>query len=184
MSHNGQDQLVRGEAQRFACVPCLHQFFSSAWSFLSAFLIALSYSAQSSISISIYLQPKSFSGVAASAKRLSSPASVAGCLSCDPNMTALRYRSLYKSKKTIWLLHVLPGGPNDLIRCELEHVDLDEGPSYIALSYTWDHGGGHDELELCGVQTQVGKNLLNFLRRFRKVNEGYGTRLWIDALCE
>lgn len=99
-------------------------------------------------------------------------------------MTALLYDSLDKSKKTIRLLHVLPGEPDDLVRCKLEHVDLDDCPSYVALSYTRNQGGGQEELELCKVKIQVGKNLLQFLRRFRIWDSDRGTRIWIDALCK
>ena len=99
-------------------------------------------------------------------------------------MPAFRDKPLDKSKKTIRLLHVVPGEPYELVRCELGHVDLDDHPPYIALSYTWDQGGGHDEVELCGVKTQVSKNLLSFLRRFRTWDNDRGTRIWINALCE
>ncbi|KAH6875995.1 heterokaryon incompatibility protein-domain-containing protein [Alternaria rosae] len=98
-------------------------------------------------------------------------------------MAALGYTQLDRSKKTIRLLTVAPGDPQEQIRCELTHADLDEHPSFIALSYTWDQGGGLAEIQCCGEAVQVGKNLRNFLRRFRVWDEGRGNRLWIDALC-
>jgi len=98
-------------------------------------------------------------------------------------MAALSYTQLDRSKKTIRLLTVAPGDPEEQIRCELTHADLDESPSFIALSYTWDQGGGQDEIQCCGNVVQVGKNLRNFLYRFRVWDEGRGSRLWIDALC-
>jgi hypothetical protein len=54
-------------------------------------------------------------------------------------MPVLRYERLDGSKKTIRLLTILPGDEHEPIRCELTHVDLDERPPCIALSYTWDH---------------------------------------------
>jgi len=98
-------------------------------------------------------------------------------------MAALGYTQLDRSKKAIRLLTVAPGDPEEQIRCELTHADLDEQPSFIALSYTWDQAGGKDEIECCGTAIQVGKNLRNFLHCFRIWDEGRGSRLWIDALC-
>ena len=98
-------------------------------------------------------------------------------------MEALGYTQLDRSKKTIRLLTVTPGDPDDQIQCQLTHADLDERPSFIALSYTWDQGGGHDEIECGGRTIQIGRNLRKFLHRFRIWDEGRGSRLWIDALC-
>jgi hypothetical protein len=76
-------------------------------------------------------------------------------------MPALRYERLDGSRKTIRLLTVLPGDEHESIRCELTHADLDDRLPYIALSYTWDHAGGYDELECNGVVIQASKNLWN-----------------------
>jgi hypothetical protein len=96
-------------------------------------------------------------------------------------MAAVNYRQLDRTKKSIRLLTVTPGNSDDQIQCELTHADLDENPSFIALSYTWDQGGGYDVIECCGTTINVGKNLRNFLCRFRIWDEGRGNRLWIDA---
>lgn len=98
-------------------------------------------------------------------------------------MAALGYRQLDRTKRSTRLLSVTPDDPEDQIRCQLTHADLAEHPSFIALSYTWDQGGGLVEIDCCGTTIQVGKNLRNFLYRFRIWDAGRGIRLWIDALC-
>jgi hypothetical protein len=98
-------------------------------------------------------------------------------------MAVPSYERLDRTKKSIRLLTVAPGDSSDQIRCELTHADLDECPSFIALSYTWDQGGGYDKIQCCGTTVKVGNNLWSFLHRFRIWDEGRGNRLWIDALC-
>lgn len=99
------------------------------------------------------------------------------------SMTPLHYEHLDPSKKSIRLLTVHPGKTGEMITCDLSHANLEEKPAYISLSYTWKLGGGHGTIECCGVLIQVGKNLWNFLNRFREWNATRNTRLWIDAIC-
>lgn len=97
-------------------------------------------------------------------------------------MSALLYEPLDPTRKSVRLIEVLPGTTGDSIRCQLTHADLDDRPSYIALSYTWDHNE-YESIECSGAPFRVGRNLWNFLHRFREWDAARGTRLWVDAIC-
>ncbi|KAE8449099.1 hypothetical protein EG329_008482 [Mollisiaceae sp. DMI_Dod_QoI] len=78
---------------------------------------------------------------------------------------------------------------SDLIRVQLEIVDLDSIPGYWALSYTWgspvpSSSPSSSPLTkheiLCGGESfLVGSNLYDFLKRFNGSNRVF----WIDAIC-
>ncbi|KAF1940386.1 hypothetical protein EJ02DRAFT_350135, partial [Clathrospora elynae] len=99
---------------------------------------------------------------------------------------------LDSEKKSVRLLELLPGRDSEPISCKLHVCDLDETPSYIALSYMWNQGGHHKYIECQGTKMRVGENLWNFLwqyrRRFSIKQHGekelvQAARLWIDAAC-
>lgn len=103
-------------------------------------------------------------------------------------MSALHYDPLDRSRRSIRLLEVLPGKLDDDIVCRLVNADLNDNPSYAALSYTWDQGHGLKTIICETHDTQrhlvpVEANLWDFLSRFREWEESGKTRLWIDALC-
>jgi hypothetical protein len=95
-------------------------------------------------------------------------------------MPALQYKPLDKSKRSTRLLTVKKASGYAEITCELREIDLEDQPRFIALSYTWNTGGGLDSLTCNGTTVQAGKNLCDFLRRFRTDHD---LPLWIDALC-
>jgi hypothetical protein len=98
-------------------------------------------------------------------------------------MSAFQYEQLNVNRKTVRLLRVLPGRAYSTIECELHHADLDDKPNFVALSYTWDSGSGSKDIKRSGQFKKVGKNLWNFLYRFRQRSSMLGTLLWVDALC-
>ena len=77
----------------------------------------------------------------------------------------------------------------------LATFDLDDGPPYAALSYTWRKGGGQRQILLEGEVFTVGENLFEALRALRShVKNGVDLCIpglescaikwiWIDALC-
>lgn len=108
------------------------------------------------------------------------------------------YEPLSHDSKQIRLLEILAGEEKDNIRCQIVRVSLDDNPSYVALSYTWDE---EDEEILCGdAILPVKKNLFGFLKRYRtaistpehslcqnhresQADLNQPLRLWVDALC-
>ena len=68
------------------------------------------------------------------------------------------------------------------VHCELFHVNLDDRPSYKALSYTWgSESDPNHTIYLNGYQFVVRENLWNALRRFQTDN--VELVIWIDAIC-
>jgi hypothetical protein len=63
------------------------------------------------------------------------------------NMSALQYKQLNAKRKTVRLLRVLPICRYNTIQCKLHHVDLDDKPRFVALSYTWDSQSVHSTTE-------------------------------------
>jgi hypothetical protein len=100
-----------------------------------------------------------------------------------PYNVSYQYQPLDRSIKSIRLLQIQPGKPNDPIHCVVQHFDLASQPIYVALSYMWDHGTEQVSIVCGGKGVQVGHNLHRFLRQFRKVCGDVGAWLWIDALC-
>jgi hypothetical protein len=103
-----------------------------------------------------------------------------------------KYSSLDKKKKSVRLLEVLPGPYAAPIKCKVVQCDLDENPTYIALSYMWSQGTGKRYIDCQGTKISIGDNLWQFFREFRKnitiqeyLSETTATpvRLWIDAIC-
>jgi hypothetical protein len=100
-------------------------------------------------------------------------------------MGDIPYHPLDAEKKEIRLLTIQPGEWDDVVRCRLDTVSLDEKPVYEALSYVW--GGSVDEpAERAGiivdaVGTMVTVNLQRALRRLRDAKSD--RVMWVDALC-
>ncbi|KAH8760015.1 heterokaryon incompatibility protein-domain-containing protein [Hyaloscypha finlandica] len=75
----------------------------------------------------------------------------------------------------------------DDLRCDLEHANLQQGPIYDALSYTWADQTGDDASSqeiCCGRDREViriTKNCETALRRMRKTDTE--RRLWVDSIC-
>jgi hypothetical protein len=79
------------------------------------------------------------------------------------------------------LLRLLPGQPEDVVRCSLAICSLSDDPSYEALSYTWGNSDEKLEVEVNGYMMPVTDNLGHALRRLRYTERA--RVLWIDALC-
>ncbi|KAI0419802.1 heterokaryon incompatibility protein-domain-containing protein [Xylaria grammica] len=90
------------------------------------------------------------------------------------------YRSLDFERNEIRVVTIEMGRPDEMIRCTLEHVSLDQLPRYQALSYVWGDPGNTVPISLNGVVFQVTTNLYRALTRLRL--KGLGA-IWIDAIC-
>lgn len=102
------------------------------------------------------------------------------------------HRPLETDKKSIRLLEIHPAPDGEPIECTLTHHYLEDNPSYIALSYTWNQDGMSKIIVCDGTALEVGMNLWAFLHQFRKrrsIDQYLGTDdhspyfLWIDAIC-
>jgi hypothetical protein len=84
------------------------------------------------------------------------------------------------------VLHLLPRGNSDTIRCELEHVNLDKVLIYEAISYTWGPQEPED-LWLCKT-VYVNDQALRVTQRVYDLlldrSPAWSPRtIWIDAIC-
>jgi hypothetical protein len=105
--------------------------------------------------------------------------------------TVFTYDALDPDSNQIRLLRILPPKLNSRERrrensqevcCEIFHANLDEHPSYKALSYT--RGDEYDPrypIYINGRQFEVRENLFHALHRFR--SDGVALVIWIDAIC-
>jgi hypothetical protein len=108
-------------------------------------------------------------------------------------LPAFHHKPLGQTTKSVRLLEVLPGLACEPIKCMLSQHDLDDEPSYLALSYTWDRDGRTRTIECDGTRLDIGYNLWMFLCKFRTkqmLRQYYGKgsqikspRIWIDAMC-
>jgi hypothetical protein len=105
--------------------------------------------------------------------------------------TVFTYDDLNPDSNQIRLLRILPpklnsrerrGENAEEVRCEIFHANLDEHPSYRALSYTWgDESDPNYSIYINGRQFEVRENLFHALYRFR--SDGIALVIWIDAIC-
>ncbi|KAF2856823.1 hypothetical protein T440DRAFT_10373 [Plenodomus tracheiphilus IPT5] len=98
-----------------------------------------------------------------------------------------RYTSLnYKLGREIRLVVLLPGITTDILRCEIVHVNLEDGPEYEAVSYTWATEDGNcspSHVIYCsnGECLTITASCDSALRQLRRPS--HRRRLWIDAVC-
>ncbi|RYO98665.1 hypothetical protein DL764_007024 [Monosporascus ibericus] len=89
--------------------------------------------------------------------------------------------------RQIRVLVLKAGQPDDPLRCGLEHVNLQQGPIYEAVSYTWVDKKGDNSIcrtIQCGHNDQfigITKNCEAALLRLRRRDAD--RRLWVDAVC-
>jgi hypothetical protein len=85
------------------------------------------------------------------------------------------------------ILVLAPGKFEDDLHCKLENTNLQQGPLYDALSYTWANEIGDDASSqeiYCGPERKVihiTKNCDAALRRMR--NPDTERSLWVDSIC-
>src|SRR5579862_3989048 len=91
------------------------------------------------------------------------------------------YQPLNPDKPEIRLVILAPGSGTDEIRCDLQHVSLDDNPKYSAVSYCWGDGSDVWPITLDDRVFQVTANLHAALRQFR--HEAVEVPLWVDAIC-
>ncbi|KAH6664292.1 heterokaryon incompatibility protein-domain-containing protein, partial [Halenospora varia] len=73
------------------------------------------------------------------------------------------------------------GSHSDEIVCHLKSANLEERPSYVALSYVWGDPSIKVLITCIGRQLTVRANLASALRRLREASN-WGI-FWVDALC-
>ncbi|KAH8597929.1 heterokaryon incompatibility protein-domain-containing protein, partial [Bisporella sp. PMI_857] len=81
----------------------------------------------------------------------------------------------------IRLLDLLPGEPEDDIRCDVRVVSLADGEPYEALSYVWGDYKDLREINVAGEPISVTRTLYAALQRLR--NPKSKRTLWADQLC-
>jgi hypothetical protein len=104
----------------------------------------------------------------------------------------LQYGSLDPNKKSVRLLDILPAPDYEPIQATLSVCDLDDKPTFIALSYMWDKIGEKKYIDIQGSKFAVGESLWNFIQQYRKKqylrqccekNPAKAIPLWIDAIA-
>lgn len=105
-----------------------------------------------------------------------------------PGARSYQYQPLdLTNSRQIRVLVLKAGRLEDPLQCELEHVNLQQGPIYEALSYTWADDRGDDSISRaiqCGYDGQfigITENCELALLRLRK--QDVDRRLWVDAVC-
>lgn len=91
----------------------------------------------------------------------------------------------YDLGKEIRLIRLQPGFPDEDLRCSVFHANLDDNPSYQAVSYTWADQMGRLDMSryvVCenGTRITISANCAAVLRRIRA--KGGLKPLWIDML--
>ena len=114
---------------------------------------------------------------------------------CDESAPPYDYQPLLTARQ-IRLLRVTPSGDEQRQLCyDITVVDLDDDPSYNALSYTWGCPFANDDkgeeqdwpttqsqvILRDGKHLKVGHNLFRALTCFGDL--GVNGSLWIDAIC-
>ncbi|KAK8075633.1 hypothetical protein PG997_010296 [Apiospora hydei] len=94
----------------------------------------------------------------------------------------MQYKPLNGSAQEIRLLTIEPTDNHDApIEATLDHISLDEEPTYIALSYRWGRSGKDETVSIDHNRLlPITSSLSQALRCFRAKNI---LRLWVDAIC-
>lgn len=96
--------------------------------------------------------------------------------------------SLPTGSRCIRVLDILPNSPttsnegNDILKCRPRVIDLDDSPSFTALSYVWGTYSPEPHYVLCdNVPIEVTSNCLSALK---SLGRKLGTvSIWVDAIC-
>jgi len=94
---------------------------------------------------------------------------------------------LLETPDTIRVIHVRPAedfGAIESVKCDIEHIRMNEKTSYDALSYEWGSPADDDPVILLNDHDlTVRRNLFDALLTFRREGRySYGLRIWVDAL--
>jgi hypothetical protein len=101
---------------------------------------------------------------------------VAANLNTHPERPSIR-----ADRRQIRIIELLPGTPQDEIRCASHIANLDDNPVYEALSYVWGDSRITKRIYVDGRPMEITVNLESALRHIRKPAES--RFLWIDAIC-
>lgn len=91
------------------------------------------------------------------------------------------FRSLTTGTSLLRLVSVEPGSFSDPVQCKLRYVNLEERPTYEALSYVWGDATVTEPITLDGRRFPVTINLQLALRYLRQ--EDTKREFGIDAIC-
>ncbi|KAE9379795.1 HET-domain-containing protein [Stipitochalara longipes BDJ] len=92
------------------------------------------------------------------------------------------YTALNTEKHEIRLVHLQPRDSTEAIECSINTTNLDEKPSFEALSYEWGRPNtGMCQIQINGIAIQIRENLWAALYHLRK--DSQPRTLWVDALC-
>jgi Heterokaryon incompatibility protein (HET) len=100
----------------------------------------------------------------------------------QPEARPFVYDDIDPNSNQIRLLRILRRDSTSEVHLEIFHTNLDDNPTYKALSYTW--GSPADPrhgIHLNGYQFEVRENLWLALRRFQAGD--VAPVIWIDAIC-
>jgi Heterokaryon incompatibility protein (HET) len=104
--------------------------------------------------------------------------------SCDENSTQQLYQNLClpTTSKFIRVLDVYAvKNEHEPITGDLRVINLDEDPSFAALSYVWGIDISPEYIECGGHPVKVTRNCYSALRHLRKL---FGKlTIWVDAIC-
>lgn len=102
-------------------------------------------------------------------------------MSVIQNLTPYQYLQL-QATDHIRVLSLEPGYGNDILRCRLTEVSLDEAEcKYEGISYFWGGDGDVTNIECEGRKLSIQANLASALKTFRYAA---GCRwLWADSVC-
>ncbi|CAO2657219.1 Nn.00g033450.m01.CDS01 [Neocucurbitaria sp. VM-36] len=91
---------------------------------------------------------------------------------------------IYKSKLTgrkIRLLRLLPGSSSATLQCRLVEANLEDVPSYEAISYVWGPPQKRERIDCDGQVAYITISLAQALRRLR--SRTTPITLWADGIC-
>jgi hypothetical protein len=91
------------------------------------------------------------------------------------------YRALLPDRKEIRILTLHPGSGNDPISLTLEHISLNDGPRYNALSYTWGETLVTRKVLIDGKALPVTDNLHIALKHFSSPDKVFSFGLMPSA---
>jgi hypothetical protein len=82
------------------------------------------------------------------------------------NQAEYEYKALH-APNSIRILRIFADPHDAPLRAELEEVQLNQEPSYAALSYVWGNSDPESDLHIGGSLLRIRKNLFQAIRRLR-----------------